>query len=68
MPLIEVKLYDHRLADPAAAPRLIEALTEAAVSELGEKARPHTWVVLTPVPAQHWGIAGVPGTAPDVPA
>ncbi|MFY1634940.1 tautomerase family protein [Solwaraspora sp. WMMB335] len=65
MPFIEVKLYEQRLAEPSAASRLITALTDAAVSVLGENARAHTWVVLTPVPSKLWGISGASEPAPE---
>lgn len=60
MPLIEVKLYEKRLT-PETRKQLIERLTDAAESVFGPEVRQHTWVVLHPVPAERWGIAGEPG-------
>ncbi|MEU6477511.1 tautomerase family protein [Streptomyces sp. NPDC047017] len=60
MPFIEARLYERRLT-PETRRRLIERLTQAAVDVLGEEVREQTWVVLTPVPEERWGIAGRPG-------
>ena len=60
MPLIQVKATDRRFADPAAAERLITALTGAACQVWGEDTRPDIWVMVEPVPAQHWGVGGKP--------
>ncbi|MFG2993531.1 4-oxalocrotonate tautomerase family protein [Streptomyces sp. NPDC048257] len=60
MPLIDVKLYQDRLDERTRA-ELIGRLTDAAAAVLGDEVREHTWVVLTGVPRQSWGIAGEPG-------
>jgi phenylpyruvate tautomerase PptA (4-oxalocrotonate tautomerase family) len=60
MPYIEVKATDRRFSDPAVAPRLIAALTDAACEVFGEDARPSMWVVVQSVPAQQWGVGGKP--------
>jgi 4-oxalocrotonate tautomerase len=60
MPLIEVKATDRRFADPDVSERLITALTDAACEVWGEDARAHIWVVVEPVPAKQWGVAGQP--------
>jgi 4-oxalocrotonate tautomerase len=62
MPLIEVQIYENRITEQTRA-RLIQRLTDAVVEVFGEDIRPQTWVVLTPVPPTHWGIAGQPGGA-----
>jgi 4-oxalocrotonate tautomerase len=59
LPIIEVKLYDARL-DDTTSPKLIDALTEALVSVLGEPLRKGTHVILDGVPPAQWGIAGKP--------
>jgi 4-oxalocrotonate tautomerase len=63
MPLIQVKLYDHRLEDETVAPRIVSALTNALASVVGESVRDGTWVILDTVPPGHWGIAGRVGEA-----
>lgn len=59
MPLIEVKLYDHRVTEES-VPRMIERLTEA-LAETSGAAREHIQVIIEGVPAKHWGVAGKPG-------
>ncbi|MFF6918362.1 tautomerase family protein [Streptomyces sp. NPDC012466] len=61
MPFIDVKIYDRRLT-PESERALIERLTQATVDVLGEEVREQTWITLTGIPAQRWGIAGKPGT------
>jgi 4-oxalocrotonate tautomerase len=60
MPLIEVKIYEDRLTEQT-RPALISALTGATVSVFGPEISANTWIVLTPVPRDHWGIDGEPG-------
>ncbi|MFF9778169.1 4-oxalocrotonate tautomerase family protein [Streptomyces sp. NPDC013978] len=60
MPFIDVKIYDRRLT-PETERALIERLTQAAVDVFGEDVREQTWITLTGVPPQRWGIAGKPG-------
>ncbi|MFI2238483.1 4-oxalocrotonate tautomerase family protein [Streptomyces chrestomyceticus] len=62
MPFIEVKIYEKRLT-PETERRLIERLTDASAEVFGDEVREHTWVVLQPVPAERWGIAGRPGSS-----
>ncbi|MEK2479198.1 tautomerase family protein [Streptomyces noursei] len=62
MPFNEVKIYEKRL-NPETERQLIERLTEATVDVFGEGVREHTWVVLQPIPAERWGIAGTPGSS-----
>jgi 4-oxalocrotonate tautomerase len=61
MPFIDVKIYDRRLT-PESERALIERLTQATVDVLGEEVREQTWITLTGIPTQRWGIAGKPGT------
>jgi 4-oxalocrotonate tautomerase len=60
MPLIEVKIYESRLTRETQE-KLIEQLTEATAAVFGSEIRDHTWVILHPIPAERWGIAGRPG-------
>jgi len=58
MPMIEVKLYDHRVTDES-VPKMIAALTDALADSSGA-AKEHIHVVIQGVPPTHWGIAGKP--------
>src|SRR2546428_5062234 len=58
MPMIEVKLYDHRVTDES-VPKMIEALTDA-LHESSGAAKEHIHVVIQGVPPNHGGIAGKP--------
>lgn len=58
MPLIEVKLFERRLESEETPRRVVEALTDALCSVIGEEARAETWVVVEGVPRRCWGIAG----------
>src|SRR5918995_3765372 len=46
MPIIEVKAFERRFADPEAAERVIAKLTDALCEALGEEVRDETWVLL----------------------
>lgn len=59
MPLIEVKLYEHRVTEES-VPKIIERLTEALAESSGA-AREHIHVIVEGVSPKHWGIAGKPG-------
>ena len=59
MPLIEVKLYDHRVTEES-VPKMIAALTDALAESSGA-AKEHIQVLVQGVPAKHWGVAGKPG-------
>ncbi|MER7203042.1 hypothetical protein CG723_42115 [Streptomyces sp. CB01635] len=61
MPYIDVKIYDRRLT-PESERALIERLTQATVDVFGEDIRAQTWITLTGIPAERWGIAGTPGS------
>lgn len=58
MPLIEVKLYDHRVTDES-VPRIIEKLTDALAESSGA-AKEHIHVIVQGVSPKHWGQAGKP--------
>lgn len=56
MPMIEVKLYDHRVTDES-IPKIIDALTNA-LHESSGAAVEHIQVVVEGVSPRNWGIAG----------
>ena len=60
MPLIEVKLYDHRVNDETAK-AIVEKLTDALCDAVTQDQafRDAIMVVVEGVPRQHWGTAGV---------
>jgi 4-oxalocrotonate tautomerase family enzyme len=58
VPLIEVKLYEHRVTEES-VPKMIEALTQA-LHESSGAAVEHIQVVVEGVSPKHWGIAGKP--------
>ena len=59
MPMIEVKLYDHRVTDES-VPKMIEALTDA-LHESSGAAKEHIQVIIQGVSPKHWGHGGKPG-------
>ena len=61
MPLIQVTLIEGRSAESKTA--LIRGLTNAAV-EATASPRESIRVILQEVPAAHWGVGGVPKSAP----
>jgi 4-oxalocrotonate tautomerase len=58
MPMIEVKLYDHRVTEES-VPKMIEKLTDA-LHESSGAAKEHIHVVIEGVSPKNWGIAGKP--------
>lgn len=60
MPLIEVKLFDHRVNDESAA-QIVRALTDGLCSVVGDEAREATWVVIEGIPPARWGFGGRSG-------
>jgi 4-oxalocrotonate tautomerase len=56
MPLIDVRLYDHRVTEES-VPKIIEKLTEA-LSESSGAAKEHIHVIVQGVSPKHWGVAG----------
>lgn len=61
MPLIQVTLIEGRSAESKTA--LIRGLTDAAVDATASP-RESIRVILQEVPAAHWGVGGVPKSAP----
>lgn len=59
MPVIEVKLFEHRVNEES-VPKMIEALTNA-LHESSGAAKEHIHVIIQGVPATHWGQGGKPG-------
>ena len=59
MPMIEVKLYEHRVTEES-VPKIIESLTKALAESSGASPE-HIQVVVQGVSPKHWGIAGKPG-------
>ena len=59
MPVIDVRLYEHRVTDES-VPKIIEALTDA-LAETSGAAKEHIQVIVQGVSPKHWGIAGKPG-------
>jgi 4-oxalocrotonate tautomerase len=58
MPVIEVKLYEHRVNEES-VPKMIAALT-SALAESSGAAPEHIQVIIEGVSPKHWGIAGKP--------
>jgi 4-oxalocrotonate tautomerase len=58
MPMIEVKLFEHRVTEES-VPRIIEALTDA-LHESSGAAKENIHVVVQGVSPKHWGVAGRP--------
>src|SRR6202040_1101348 len=59
MPLIEVKLYEHRVTEES-VPKIIEKLTDA-LHESSGAAKEHIHVIVQGVSPEHWGMNGKPG-------
>ena len=57
MPLITVRTLEGLLT-PDQKKRMIERVTEAALSVEGEAFRPVAWVIVEEIPSGAWGIAG----------
>jgi 4-oxalocrotonate tautomerase len=62
MPLIDVRLYDHRVTEES-VPKIIEKLTDA-LHEASGASKEAIHVIVTGVSPTHWGQAGKPGTPP----
>lgn len=58
MPYIEIKLFETRIPDDAAAAAIIAAVTDGLCSVIGEAAREATWVVVEGVSPKRWGFGG----------
>jgi 4-oxalocrotonate tautomerase len=59
MPLIDVRLYDHRVTEES-VPKIIEKLTEA-LHEASGASKEHIHVIVTGVSPKHWGTNGKAG-------
>jgi 4-oxalocrotonate tautomerase len=57
MPLITVRTLEGLLT-PDQKKKMIERVTEAALSVEGEAFRPVAWVIVEEIPSGAWGIAG----------
>lgn len=55
---IEASFFERRFEDETFSARMVEALTQAVVSVLGEEAGADTAIVLHGVPPTRWGYAG----------
>ncbi len=58
MPLIEVRLYEHRVTEES-VPKMIAALTDA-LHESSGAAKEHIQVIIEGVSPKHWGVNGQP--------
>ena len=58
MPLIEMKLFEHRVTEES-VPKIIEKLTDA-LSESSAAAKENIHVIVQGVSPKHWGVAGKP--------
>jgi 4-oxalocrotonate tautomerase family enzyme len=58
LPIVEVKLYDHRVTEES-VPKIIEAMTEA-LHESSGAAKEHIQVLVEGVSPKNWGVAGKP--------
>jgi len=58
MPLIEVKLFEHRVTEES-VPKMIEKLTDA-LHESSGAAKEHIHVVIEGISPKHWGVNGKP--------
>jgi 4-oxalocrotonate tautomerase family enzyme len=56
MPVIEVKLYDHRVTDES-VPKIVESVTQALAESSGA-APEHIHVIVQGLPPKYWGTAG----------
>jgi phenylpyruvate tautomerase PptA (4-oxalocrotonate tautomerase family) len=57
MPIIEVKLFDHRLTE-GVVDKIIAALTDGLVQACGEDVRDRTEVIVQGISPQMWGFGG----------
>jgi 4-oxalocrotonate tautomerase len=58
MPLIDVKLFEHRVTEES-VPQMIEKLTDA-LHEASGAAKEHIHVIIHGVDPKHWGVNGKP--------
>ncbi|WP_458040469.1 MULTISPECIES: tautomerase family protein [Bacteria] len=55
---IEAAFFDRRFDDPEFSKKMVEALTQAVASVLGDDAGNDTSVILRSVQPSHWGYRG----------
>lgn len=58
MPYIEVKVFEDRFEDPSFSQRMVEAVTQAMTSVLGEEVGAESPVIVEGVPRNRWGHGG----------
>ena len=58
MPYVEATFFDQRFEDETFNTRMVEAITKAVSSVLGEAAGNDTTIVLHSVPPSRWGYGG----------
>jgi 4-oxalocrotonate tautomerase len=56
MPVIDVRLYEHRVTEES-VPKMVEALTKALAESSGASPE-HIHVIIQGVSPKHWGVAG----------
>lgn len=67
MPFINVKVFEHELSESQTR-EMIQQVTDAVVTIVGEILRPATWVVIDEVKSGNWGVGGTALTLDDVKA
>ncbi|NMO94040.1 tautomerase family protein [Actinomycetospora sp. TBRC 11914] len=58
MPYVEVKVFEERFEDETFAPRMVEAITRAVSSVIGDEAGGDATVIVEGVPRSRWGHGG----------
>ena len=58
MPYVEATFFDKRFEDETFSARMVEAITNAVASVLGEAAGADTTIVLHSIPPSQWGYGG----------
>lgn len=67
MPLVTVKVFENEFTSAQKA-QIIQQVTEAMVTSIGEGVRPATWVLVEEVKSGDWGIGGHALTLAEVQA
>jgi 4-oxalocrotonate tautomerase len=57
MPLVTVKVFENEF-NTAQKAQIIQQVTEAMVSSIGEAVRPATWVLVEEIKSGDWGVGG----------
>ena len=60
MPYVEVKVFEERFEDETFSARMVDAITRALVSVIGEEAGNDATVIVEGVPRSRWGHRGKP--------